>query len=216
MSRGEISVPQTVAVLCSDGSLDVRRAIAPFIGQKVIAKPTHASGDVIYLAEKPDETSIAGVQRAMDGNFFYRWRESQYFHLKPKLLIEKIISEKNEIVDFKFFCGSGCPIICQVDTGRHTNHRRNLYDLPAFELIESKLVFGSDATFKLPPKETLDRMHSLASTLAKPFDFVRVDLYAVRNQIYFGEFTFGPGAALEAFSDASLSRRILRSVRHGK
>jgi hypothetical protein len=213
LSRGEISVPETVAIVCSDGTLDVRKAIAPYIGQNVIAKPTHWSGAVIYLSEMPDEMDIAGVQWAMSRNFFYRWRESQYFHLKPKLLIEKVISGKNEIVDFKFFCGRGRPIICQVDTHRHTSHRRNLYDLPAFDLLDSKLVFPRDATFKLPPKETLDRMLSLASTLAKPFDFVRIDLYTVRDRIYFGEFTFGPGAALEAFSDVSLSRRILSSAR---
>jgi hypothetical protein len=216
LSCGDISVPDTTAVICSDGILDVRGAIAPYIGQKVIAKPTHWSGAVVYLSEVPDDADIASVQWAMSRNFFYRWRESQYFLLKPKLLIEKVIFEKNEIVDFKFFCGRGRPVICQVDTGRHTCHRRNLYDLPAFELLKSKLVFDRDLTFKLPPKETLDRMIASASALARPFDFVRIDLYAVRDQIYFGEFTFGPGAALEAFSDASLSRRILGSVLHGK
>ena len=42
-----------------------------------------------------------------------------------------------------------------------------------------------------------ERMCKTAKALAKPFEFVRVDLYEVDNEIFFGELTFSPGAGME-------------------
>ena len=39
-----------------------------------------------------------------------------------------------------------------------------------------------------------DEMKHIAEELAKPFPFVRVDLYNLKGKIYFGEMTFFPGS----------------------
>jgi hypothetical protein len=39
-------------------------------------------------------------------------------------------------------------------------------------------------------------MLSVAASLAKDFEYVRVDLYTVNDRIYFGELTFTPGAGV--------------------
>ena len=44
-------------------------------------------------------------------------------------------------------------------------------------------------------------MIALAEKLAIPFPFVRVDLYCVNNQIYFGEMTFTPAKGTLIFDD---------------
>ena len=43
-------------------------------------------------------------------------------------------------------------------------------------------------------------MKELVSKLSKGFRFVRVDMYEVKNKVYFGELTFYPGNALEKFT----------------
>ena len=43
-------------------------------------------------------------------------------------------------------------------------------------------------------------MIDVAEILAQGFDFVRVDLYQVNEQVKFGEMTFSPGAGLEVFT----------------
>ncbi|MFU8878566.1 MAG: ATP-grasp fold amidoligase family protein [Wenzhouxiangellaceae bacterium] len=46
-------------------------------------------------------------------------------------------------------------------------------------------------------------MISVAEKLARSFDFVRVDLYAIMERIYFGELTHYPGAGTSAFEPMS-------------
>lgn len=48
------------------------------------------------------------------------------------------------------------------------------------------------------PKQ-YDKMIECAETLSKNIPFVRVDLYDVNGQIYFGELTFYPGNGMEKF-----------------
>ena len=44
-------------------------------------------------------------------------------------------------------------------------------------------------------------MITIAEKLAKPFIFVRVDLYVIQNKIYFGELTFHPDSGFTIFSN---------------
>jgi hypothetical protein len=46
----------------------------------------------------------------------------------------------------------------------------------------------------------------VATELAASFPFVRVDLYALNEKIYFGELTFYPGKGVERFRPASFDR----------
>ena len=43
----------------------------------------------------------------------------------------------------------------------------------------------------------LDEAIQVAEKLAKPFPFVRVDLYLSHNAVYFGELTFTPAAGMD-------------------
>ena len=51
--------------------------------------------------------------------------------------------------------------------------------------------------FTLPQPARLADMFDYADRLSIPFPFVRVDLYAAGQRIYFGELTLTPAAALD-------------------
>ena len=51
-------------------------------------------------------------------------------------------------------------------------------------------------------------MLAAAARLGAPFDFVRIDLYAVGGAVWFGETTPYPGAGLEAFEPADVDRQL--------
>jgi hypothetical protein len=54
----------------------------------------------------------------------------------------------------------------------------------------------------IPDKVNLKKMYHLASILAKPFEFVRMDFYiAKNNDIYFSEYTFFPASGKLNFSN---------------
>jgi hypothetical protein len=60
----------------------------------------------------------------------------------------------------------------------------------------------------VPRPAALKEMISLAERLAGSIPFVRVDLYYIRGQIYFGEMTFYPDGGFGAFTPPSWDATI--------
>lgn len=104
--------------------------------------------------------------------------------------------------DWKFLCGNGKAILVQLDLGRFVNHRRNLYDRD-FNLLRHARIAFPPAEYVFKP-EAWDKALAIAEKLAAPFDFIRVDLYIVGNDIYFGEMTNYPGAGWDALEPKSV------------
>ena len=54
-------------------------------------------------------------------NFYERSREINYKNLKPKVIVEPIIFNEDNLKDYKFFCYKGIPKIISVDFDRHVD-----------------------------------------------------------------------------------------------
>lgn len=122
-------------------------------------------------------------------------REWAYTGIKEAyILIEELLVNKNNptagIEDFKILCFQGEPKYIIVDKDRYSNHKRNFYDT-SWKRIN---VTTDHEQFETPyprPKN-FEKMLEIARKLSLEFPFVRVDLYNVDGQIYFGELTFYP------------------------
>jgi hypothetical protein len=99
-----------------------------------------------------------------------------------------------------------------VDTQRFSGHRRDLYVLPDVDHCPVTLIYENAETTPVLPND-FRGMLSIAAELSRPFDFVRVDLYATADGVFFGEFTFTPDGGVMAFSDEAFNRRMLSNVR---
>ena len=83
-----------------------------------------------------------------------------------------------------------------VDTGRYTNHKRNLYDL---NWNEMEFTYDKyEKTDVLRPKN-LEKMIEFARKLSTGFSFVRVDFYEIDGHLYFGEMTFTSSSGMDKF-----------------
>ena len=87
----------------------------------------------------------------------------------------------------------------KIDFGRFVEHHANYYS-PSGEL----LPFGEkglepDPTHMEVMPDNLVKMIAIAERLSAGFKFLRVDLYNVKDKIYFGELTFYPAAGMGAF-----------------
>ena len=51
--------------------------------------------------------------------------------------------------------------------------------------------------FTVPKPKNIEKMFEIASKLSEGLPFVRVDLYNIDGQIYFGEMTFYPASGLD-------------------
>lgn len=156
-----------------------------------VIKSNHACRQVIVV--KGDAERI-DIQRRASGwlntNFYWSNREHQYFHIKPRVLIEEYLKSAGDLepLDYRFWCFGGRPEVIQVDN--HAHDINPFYDT-SWNLLDLYYREGVSRPH-LPKPVNLDEMMSVASRLSEPFDFVRVDLYNINGKIYFGELTFTP------------------------
>ncbi|WP_395002076.1 ATP-grasp fold amidoligase family protein [uncultured Helicobacter sp.] len=98
-------------------------------------------------------------------------------------------------------------LFIEVDSHRFcANHTRAMFDENF-----SKLPFQFSAA-NLPLTKNVEKPHNLAAllevakTLAKPLNYVRVDVYSTNNRIYVGELTFTPAGGTSRFYPARYDR----------
>jgi len=115
--------------------------------------------------------------------------ELHYKDIKPKIFAEQYLECSNgDLRDYKFLCFNGEIHFCWVDSGRYTDHRRNIYDLN-WNLQEWQLNY-KNADYPIDKPENFEKMVELVRKLCKDFSHVRVDLYNLDGKIYFSEMTF--------------------------
>lgn len=211
---GGLKIPKTISVFKIDRHTtvsDILLWIEPFIGCHFVMKPTHSSGRVIFLDKPFDRRNIQEFLRFSKRSYFNMGRETQYYNMEKKIIIEENICIGGELNDYKFFCVRGKAIYLQVDVGRFIDHRRAVFSLPDFKKID--VMYGYDVPEKVEKPETLEKMIEIAETISRDIEFVRVDLYSVKGDIYFGEMTFSPCAGSDHISNESWAIDFLNKIK---
>jgi hypothetical protein len=211
----ELRTAATVGVLAVSPAIesdDIESVLLAHVGDKVVAKPTHGSGSILFLRKRPSRQEIRRFAEIASGSYYHRSRESLYSGLERKIVLEEDLSELDEApVDYKFFCSRGTVFFCQIDIDRFRVHRRALVT-PAFERIDVRYMH--DAPIGTPAKPPgYDRMVRVAQQLSSPFSFVRVDLYSVKNTIVFGELTFAPEGGAGSLSSEAFGASVMAGIR---
>ncbi|MEO6555590.1 MAG: ATP-grasp fold amidoligase family protein [Nitrospiraceae bacterium] len=156
-----------------------------------VIKPNHGSGQVIVVKGKADRTDIISrLSVWLESNYYWACRESQYYHIKPRVMIEEYLRSQDGSgpLDYRFWCFKGVPEVIQVD-----NHAHDINPFFDTEWNQLDLYYREGAS--RPPiakPSNFEQMMLIASQLSAGFDFVRVDLYDINGKIYFGEFTLTP------------------------
>ena len=122
-----------------------------------------------------------------------------YKDMKPVIYAEEYLDELDkDLPDYKFLCYNGEPKNLFVVSNRFKKMKVDFFDMDWNHLPFKR----KHPTSKNPPKkpENFEQMVEIARKLSKPFPFVRVDIYSVKNKLYIGELTFVPGGGLEPFT----------------
>ena len=181
----------TLAILRNESDVD---QFTP--KQDCVIKPTHSCGKYIFF-ESGGSVNKNRMKKWFSQNLYYESREVNYKHLQPKIIVEPLIFQPKMAVDYKVFCVHGVPKMIKVDFDRHVKHLRRFYDVNWQPLPFS---WNSSPTEKGVEKpKNLNEILSLAGRLSDRFNFVRVDFYITRNNIFVGEITNCDGAADNIF-----------------
>ena len=161
--------------------------------EKFVIKCNHDSGGVAICRDKNKfdfDAVRKKLEKSLKSNFYYAGREWQYKYIEPKLICEEYIEDSpGDIWDYKIFCFDGVPELIHVNFDRSTNLKKNIYDIN-WNLLDVEMHYSNDPDKIIDKPGNLDEMLEVAARLSKGFPHVRVDLYNVEGEIYFGEMTF--------------------------
>ena len=196
-----LHVPETLAVMPVETLISPERLfdrLRPHIGTHAVAKPTHASGGVVFLRDLVDPASLRDLYDLASIDYAAILREMQYWRLPRKIIVETLIPahRPGPPDDYKFHCIHGEPLLCQIDHGRFGHPWSRLFRVPQFDPMDENDGLTAPKGFAMATRNRLDMMIAAARALSAPFAFVRVDLYDGRDGVYFGELTFTPAASL--------------------
>ena len=134
--------------------------------------------------------------------------EYQYQYIQPKAFAEEFIKgEDGERLEIQFFCfnGQAKHILVRNDLGDAASNPFVIsYDMNWNRVRDRK---KEDMNIDIERPSKLDEMIRIANKLAEPFPQVRIDLYYVKDKIYFSEMTFSTsGNVLWNYTDEVIQR----------
>lgn len=160
--------------------------------EQFVLKTTHSSSNNIIIRDKKSfdkEFSALMFRLWLSVDYAYASFEMNYKDIPRRIIAEKYMQDsKGELPDYKFMCFDGKPYCCWVDEGRFTNHTRDIFDMNWTLLPFTDRFPNSGNPISRP--QNFDKMIEIVSTLSEGFSHVRVDLYNIDGNIYFGELTF--------------------------
>lgn len=169
-------------------------------------KANHASGFNKLVRPGDDPAEVKELARHWLAQSFGQSRhEWAYRDIPRKIICEKVLrTPEGEIpADIKYYCFHGVPKMVLVLRDRFDHQKRVFVD-ENLNLLEGSQMYGNDTLWPLPPIPNHARMLDLASRLAQPFTYCRVDFYSIGDEVYFGEITHYSGAGAEKFDDYDL------------
>ena len=166
-----------------------------------VLKCTHDSGSVLICNDKSKfniEEAKRKINKALKRNFYYIAREWPYKNVKPRIICEKFISDKDTTPnDYKVLCFNGKAKLVEVHIDRFGNYKRYFYDEKWNKTKISQDNTISDYIYEKPI--LFENMIQLSEKLAANMYHVRVDWFIVSNKLYLGEMTLYHGAGFDPF-----------------
>ena len=165
-----------------------------------VLKCTHDSGGYFICRDKDRlnyKEAQTKINESLKHNFFWEGREWPYKSVRPRIIAEKLLINKDNSVvsDYKFYCFDGEVYSVNVTFGRGTSEGLRVNTLDKnFKPFDISCLNYSQYDGEIVKPLNYEKMLDIAATLSKGIAFARIDLYNVEGQIYVGEITLYPGS----------------------
>lgn len=184
-----------------------------------VLKTTHGGGNfgVIIVKDKAKidkKEIIKKLYIALSQDSFNYSREWPYKGVRKRIIAEKFIApdsskSKSDLPDYKFFCFNGEPKYCQVIRDRSSQEPIDFYDMnwahQPFVGLNPMAEMGKSYVER---PVNLASMIEICRRLSAGIPFVRVDLYEVKENDFFGELTFLPASGFGHFTPDEWNYKI--------
>ena len=161
-----------------------------------VLKCTHDSGGLVICKDKSKlnkEKAKKKIELSLNRNYYYHGREWAYKDVKPRVIAEKYMEDKNskDLKDYKFFCFDGKVKAMFIATDRFTHGVETKFDFYDTNFEHLPFTNGHpNAECVIEKPKHFEKMKELAEILSKGIPQIRVDFYEIDDEVYFGELTF--------------------------
>lgn len=165
---------------------------------KYILKTNHGCGDSIIINSETSinkKNIIDKINESLNKTYGIESAEIHYSKIKPCVFAEYLLEDTSSLglIDYKIWCFNSKPYSILVCSERDDNKHQvnlNIYTTTWENISDKYLTEKYKNTTQIKKPKHLEEMLKYASILSKPFEQVRVDLYEIKDKIYFGELTF--------------------------
>ncbi|WP_018336207.1 ATP-grasp fold amidoligase family protein [Butyricimonas synergistica] len=179
-----------------------------------VLKCNHDNNSWVYVNDKSKfdwEKMRSFYRERMSLNFFWTNREWPYKNVKPMVIAEKYLKDKNDLlIEYKYYCFNKEVRIIQYSEANkgHKSFRYLMEDYTPLDKeykIDECVTIDKD-TFK---PVCFEEMDSIVRKIAERFEYyIRIDLFNVDDNIYIGELTFFDGAGYDGIYPESWQDEI--------
>ncbi|CDG15853.1 ATP-grasp fold amidoligase family protein [Xenorhabdus doucetiae] len=169
---------------------------------KFVMKCNHGAGYNIICKDKSNlniDKTVKKLNNWMKEDYWRKAVELVYRDIPKKIICEKFIETSNGALpyDYKIFCFNGKPKFVMVCTERESEKPKFYFMDENWHLLPYGVDYLDANISKLEKPQNFEKLFDYAMKLAKPFPFVRVDLYLNDGIINFGELTFIHSAGMD-------------------
>ena len=187
-----------------------------------VLKCTHNSGGLVICKDKSKlnlEKAKKTISRSLAFDYYYNSREWPYKNVKPRIIAEQYMenADGSAIDDYKIQCFDGVVDNIMVCVGRFEKSgvRYHYFDKEWNYLPYCPYEGVSSENISIAPPDHLKEMLEIAEKLSKGIPQLRVDLYEIKGQVYFGELTFftssGFDTTITEEADKILGKKLVLS-----
>lgn len=183
-----------------------------------VLKCTHDSGGVIICRDKQTfdfDKARKKIIKHLNYNYYWEGREWPYKFIPHRIIAEQYMEniKTGQLDDYKFFCFDGVVDNIMVVRGRADGKPKFYHFDKDWKLCRfNRLTRALPEDFYEDKPPFIEDMVVIAEKLSKGYTHVRIDLFEVNGQIYFGEFTLynqnGMETGFDDYSDGYLGSLI--------
>lgn len=190
-------LPDILVPLCHDVCSDVNEIDFDALPSQFAMKATHGCAMNLICEDKnhlDKEQVLKTAKKWLNEDYPRACIEPHYKKIPHRILFEDFLQDSDSIIDYKFHCFHGVPDFVLVCGNRASGVQKRLYT-PEWSSIDA-MIGKEKGNYDFKKPAELDRMIEICKILSSDFDFVRVDLYDIHGQIFFGELTFTPATGV--------------------
>ena len=176
-----------------------------------VLKTTHDSGSVCICKDEMTFDKVRAkkvLTKSLHHNYYLNDREWPYKDVPRRIIAEKYMVDESgvELKDYKFFCFKGEPKLMYIATDRGIDTRFDYFDIN-FNHLPFKQGFANSEK-KIEKPRAWEKMIEISRILSNGIPHVRVDLYDICGEVYFGEYTFYHNSGFTPFEPEEWDYKI--------